>query len=96
MVKIYVVQKSYGVRGEIYEVSYNGQVIVASTSMPLLDGARALQNMGLSGPLEMWDHQRPYPRMRSTIEVAAKFTVREGDHRPKFKKWTPREYDAIS
>lgn len=96
MIKIYIRQKGYGSRGPLYEVSYEGQVIVPSTTTPLFDGARELEAMGVNGPLEMWDHELPYARMRSTVKAAAKSTVHEGENRPKIGKYFPRVYDAIS
>ena len=96
MHKIYIKQKSYGLRGPLYEVLYDGNVIVSSTTIPLFDGARALDKMGVSGPLEMWDHERPYARMKSTVETAAKLTITEGENVPRIRKYHPRPYDANS
>jgi hypothetical protein len=64
-------------RGPQYEATYNGEIICVS-HQPFFDGARVLRDRGLTGQLEMWDHERPFPRMRSTIEKAAQLTVVEG------------------
>lgn len=96
MVKIYIKQTTYGKRGPMYCVEHDGEVLVASTPVPFFDGARALAEKGLTGNFEMWDRERPYPRMKGLIEVAAKLTVNEGEKRPTIVKWTPRDYDAVS
>jgi hypothetical protein len=80
----------HGADGPLYSVRHDGTEIVASTRQPLLDGARALQAMGLAGPLELWDDTRPFPRMTSTVEAAAGQTVQEGRKQsPKLAKWVP-------
>lgn len=96
MTKIYITQTSYGSRGPLYRVEHDGEVLIASTPVPFFDGARALAAKGMTGPMEMWDRERPYPRMRGIIEGAAKLTVSEGEKRPAIVKWSPRDYDAIS
>jgi hypothetical protein len=57
-------------RGLQFEAIYNGELICVS-HQPFFDSARVLHDRGLSGAYEMWDHERSYPRMRSTIEKAA-------------------------
>jgi len=96
MVKIYIKQIRYGIRGPIYQVEHNGAELLSGTAVPFFDGARALAAKGLTGAFEMWDHERPYPRMMGVIEKAAQLTVREGEARPTFRKWEPRNYDADS
>ena len=74
-------------RGPLYDTTFNGEHICTS-HQPLLDGARVLHGRGLTGPLQMWDHERSYPRMHSTIEKAAKLTVAEGRSTGmRFEKW---------
>jgi len=63
-------------RGPLFDVTYDGEHIARSIQ-PFLDGARALTAKGLTGKLEMWDHELPHPRMRGTIEGAAKLTTFE-------------------
>lgn len=84
-----------GQRGPLYNVTCRGELIVERTAQPLLDGARALAERGLSGPFEMWDHVRPFPRMRSTIEAAARLRVTEGEGLPRFREWTPHPGSEI-
>ena len=96
MVKIYITQTTYGQRGAIFRVDHDGETLVSGTAIPFFDGARALTAKGLIGKFEMWDYERPYPRMTGTIEHAAKLTVSEGEGRPKAAKWSPRDYNAVS
>jgi hypothetical protein len=74
----------FGKSGPLYDASYCGELIVWSSHQPFLDTCRVLLAHGMSGPAEMWDHIRPFPRMRSTIEAAAKLTVSEGKGTPRF------------
>lgn len=78
-----------GQRGPLYNVTCRGELIVERTTQPLLDGARALAERGMSGPLEMWDRVSSFPRMRSTIEAAARLSVEEGEGAPRLRKWKP-------
>lgn len=96
MVKIYIVQTTYGSRGPIYRVEHDDGVLVGGTPVPFYDGARALAAKGLAGDFEMWDRVRPYPRMKGVIERAAMLTVSEGEGRPRKIKWMPRDHNAIS
>lgn len=96
MVKIYIEQKSYGKRGPLYRVEYDGEELIPSTAVPFFDGARALAAKGITGDFEMWDRVLPYPRMRGVVEKAAQLTVVEGERLPKIRKWEPRDYDADS
>ena len=89
MLKIYIYAVKAGKRGLLYDVEYDGETICTSTTIPFLDGCRVLQERGLTGPVEMWDAVRPYPRMRSTVEAAAKLTVADIGYGPRFKKYAP-------
>lgn len=90
--KLMIFATGVGNRGFLYDVEYNGELLCSSTAIPFLDGCRELLARDLSGPVEMWDAVRPYPRMRSTVEAAAKLTVKETGYGPRFAKWKP--YDA--
>ncbi len=74
-------------RGPLFDVSYNGNIIVTATIEPCLDGARALKAMGVTGRLELWDNVLPYCRLNAEIDKAANLTVREGDRPPSFAKF---------
>ena len=88
--KIVIYAVKAGKQGLLYDAEYDGEVICISTLTPFLDACRVLQARGLSGPAEMWDMVRPYPRMKSTIEAAAKLTVTDMGYGPTFKKWRSR------
>lgn len=70
-------------RGALYDVSYNGIIIVTASTEPCLDGARALKALGYSGKLEMWDDITPYVRLTADIDGAFKKTIREGYEPPR-------------
>ena len=80
----------HGGDGPMYSVWHEGEQIVAMTRQPLLDGARVLQAMGLTGDIQLWDQTRPFPRMRSTVEAASGLTVQENDKvSARFVKYRP-------
>src|SRR5690242_10863323 len=67
----------YSSRGPRYSARLgrpDGELIVIDTLTPFFDSARALRPRGLTGRLEMWDSERPYPRMSGDIEALAKLT----------------------
>jgi hypothetical protein len=67
-----------------------GEIIVKDTPIPFLDAARILLQRGVTGILELWDSERPYPRMRGDIAEMAKLTVVENDKTgPLFGKYQP-------
>lgn len=92
--KIYITNVKAGKRGLLYNVTYDGEVICQSSITPLLDAARTLASRGLEGNLEMWDMERPYPRMRSTIAAAAKLAVIDTGSGPRFVKYRERPAEA--
>jgi hypothetical protein len=76
-------------RGPLYDVRYDGVTVLEGTHQPFLDGCRAIQKLGATGPAEMWDTVRPFPRMVGTVEGAAKLTVREpASGGIRFTKWS--------
>lgn len=84
-------------RGPLYDARYNGELIVEGTIQPFLDGCRAIQTLGASGPVQMWDAERPYPRMVGTVEGAATLTVREpASGGLRFTKWSEWSPDTLS
>jgi hypothetical protein len=79
--------KKFGNSGPLYDAFFEGELIVWSSHQPFLDACRVLLADGMSGPAEMWDHIRPFPRMRSTIDVAAKLTVSDSEGAPRFRTY---------
>lgn len=95
MHKIYIFAVKAGKRGLLYDAEFEGERICQSTLTPFLDGCRVLKGRGLTGPVEMWDPVRPYPRMKGTIEMAAGLTVLDNSSgTPKFGKYVPYERRA--
>ena len=76
-------------RGALYDVTYEGRVIVTDSTEPCLDGARALKALGYSGKLELWDDITPYVRLTADINTTAKKTIREGDELPRLVEYVP-------
>lgn len=76
-----------GTRGLLFEVTYCVEIIVTASVQPFFDAARVLRSRGKKGMIEMWDEDRPYPRMSSTIEAASRLTVVEGDRRLRLEVW---------
>ena len=74
-------------RGPLYTASYLGETIISASTQPLLDACRVLAGRGISGKLEMWSHDLPYPRMGCDIVKGAKLTIEEGDRRPRYVKF---------
>ncbi|QIG50549.1 hypothetical protein G5V57_24160 [Nordella sp. HKS 07] len=78
--KIFIEFKRIGRQGPLYAVylaAPDGEEIVAATIQPMYDASRVLLERGITGTLEMWDSERPYPRMRGDIAGMANWTIRE-------------------
>ena len=91
-VRIYRSEPRYGSRGAIYSAVYNGEIIVKGCSSSVIhEVARQLRSRGITGKLEMWDHEHPYPLMTGDIEGMAKWTISETDKGGiKKVRWKPR------
>ncbi len=85
-----------GMRGQYYTVAYAGATIIPATLNPTGVACRHLVSLGLNGPLEVWDGERPYPRLLiHDLVKAAAITVAEGEaHGPRFVRY--REWCGIS
>lgn len=90
MLKVFVYKVGTGKRGLLYDAEFDGEVICESTMTPFLDACRVLLSRGLTGSVEMWDYDRPFPRMRSTVEAAAQLAVIDRGSGPVFCKWRPK------
>jgi hypothetical protein len=76
--RIYVTEDRIGGRGPEYSATYNGETIVERcTTGVIFEAARQLQARGITGWLEMWDHERPYPRMHGEIDHLALWMIVE-------------------
>ncbi|WP_242218933.1 hypothetical protein [Shinella zoogloeoides] len=78
-------------RGQNYSVSLEAKTLITKTRNPTADACRRLVALGLSGRLEVWDDERPFPRMViPDISRAAKLTVAEGAaHGPRIVPYQP-------
>ena len=65
-------------RGNLYEVSFDGEVIVRRSREPELDLARALLARGITGSVAILDGKTGRSRTTINLERAAKLSVREG------------------
>lgn len=94
--KITITPKAINNKGHIYAVSFNRAEIIAKTRNPELNACRWLATHGYRGRMEVWDTDRPYPRMTiNDIEKAATLTVSESDGQPlKFTKYRPMPDDC--
>jgi hypothetical protein len=72
----------------VYNVLFDGKLLVENSRAPELDACRALLAMGHTGKLTMCDGKTGKPRSIMDIERAAKLTVRE-DPSPRFTKHVP-------
>jgi hypothetical protein len=76
-----------------FEARLDGELLVASTRQPLLDGARQLLERGYaaSAIVVMKDAKSGMERLRSVVGVAAALTVKEKDRGsgPRFARWQP-------
>ncbi len=89
-VHVFINRTRITARGALYEARLNspsGPVLVRESAEPMLSACRALVAIGRSGPIEVWDTARPFPRMRGDIRQLAGLTVDEA--RCTFRTWRP-------
>lgn len=90
VIKIFVERVGAGARGEQYRVTHAGIELIAKTHNPFFDSSRALNDIGVTGILEMWHVGATYPSLRGDIQRCAKLTVIEnGKIGPKIGYWQP-------
>ena len=75
--KILIEPFKAGHKGQHYQVTFQDEVILDSTTNPELDACRVLLAKGITGRLETWRRDLPYPCMILDIEKAAKRSVRD-------------------
>jgi hypothetical protein len=79
----------------LYDVTFDGETIVAGSRVPECDAARALLDRGVIGSLAIVDADTGKHRTTLNIEAAAKLTVWEGRRQlARFAKWKPYAADA--
>jgi hypothetical protein len=73
----------------LYDVEFDGELIVKNSKDAECDAARALLAKGITGKITVVDAKTGKPRTIVNIEKAAKVTVSETQsHGPRFVKWT--------
>jgi hypothetical protein len=70
---------SRGARGERYQATYAGAVLIESSRDVEFDACRALLAQGITGKLQVWWRGGSFPAMILDIEGAARLTISETD-----------------
>jgi hypothetical protein len=80
-----------GERGQRYRVHFQGAVLIEDCWNPEFETCRALVARGVTGRLEVWRTDKPYPDMIvPDIEEGARWTVEENASRgPLIVPWRP-------
>lgn len=78
----------YRSKGEVYEVSFNGEVIATGTS-PECAACRVLQSRGLEGDALFWREGKRNYDLKLPIAWAAGKYVSEDKTGVRFSKWSP-------
>jgi hypothetical protein len=85
--QVTLVPRSLGIRDQLYDVAFAGEVIVKSSRDPEHDAARALLARGITGRMETLGSDGKV-RMHLTIEKAAELTVTEANDRGlELRRW---------
>ena len=78
-----------GERGQHYSVIYKGAILIEDTRNPEYDACRVLLAMGITGKLETWRKDSPYPGLLLDIRKGAARTVEDGRRvGPRFRPWS--------
>ena len=79
----------------LYDVTFDGEVIVARSRGPECDAARVLLARGVTGSIVILDANTGKHRTTVNIEAAANLTVSESRRQsPRFAKWKPYATDT--
>ena len=78
-----------GKAGYVYNVIFDGELVLERRRDPDCDLARVLLARGLTGKVTLYDGNTGKPRTLIDIEKAAKVCVREDHKGMRFTKWTP-------
>lgn len=82
--------------GYIYDLIFDGEMIVKGSKAPIYDLCRALQARGYTGTAQTVDRDGR-PQMTCNIEAGAKRSVSEGDRDgPHVSKWHPFDASRVS
>ena len=90
-------QRAYSKRGQPFNASIDGRIIVTASPTPFLDAARVLAAKGVDpAAIIVMRHQGAnYDALRSTVGAAAKLRIKETNTgRPKFAWFVPWDHGA--
>ena len=73
--------------GNLYNVTFQGDLVLEGCRDPECDLARILQARGYTGTVTMLDSRTGKPRTIINIEKAARVTAEEGPNGPRFVKY---------
>jgi hypothetical protein len=91
-----IVPVGLNVKAQRYRVTFNGEVLLESTKVPIFNSCRVLLARGCKGKLIVWGGEK-YPRAVVDIERGAKLAVEEHEKRgPLIRSWTPVENRSSS
>jgi hypothetical protein len=84
-------RRSYSNRGQLFDGTVDGELVIRRSPQPLLDIARALLAAGVdpATPIAMRHAGTDCDALTAAVGAAAKLTVSEGDQAPHFRKWKP-------
>jgi hypothetical protein len=80
--RVYILRDRISKRGPLYTARFmspDGEIVATNTLEPALAAARSLIARGYDpkSRLEMWDGQKPFPRLSGVLGVMARQTVKE-------------------
>jgi hypothetical protein len=79
----------------LYDVEFNGEIVVRDSKDAECDLARALQARGIAGYVTLLDANTGKHRSTVNIAKAAKLTVQENrSEGQRFVKWRPNPYGS--
>jgi hypothetical protein len=91
-------RRSCSNRGQLFDGTFDGEIVIRRSPQPLLDIARALLAAGIdpATPIAMRHAGAETDALTATIGAAAKLTVSESNGRPELRKWKPSPYSSVS
>jgi hypothetical protein len=72
-----------------YDVFLGDEKIVSSSKDPICQAARVLAKKGVKGRVEVWDRERPYPRLSFRPGALKGWRFSEARRGWGYKKWEP-------
>jgi hypothetical protein len=88
-------RKAYATRGQLFDGTVDGRVIITRSAQPLLDGCRVLLAEGIDPRMRVvMRHQgADHDALISTVGAAARQTVADDSvGKPVFRQWSPSPF----